>query len=138
MYSKKNLTTDMITNKISKIKVKKKANVTLKHIDLKRCLWWLHFTSITSIYFIYNVIGKRSVASGEDNEKDKRLPAGFVGLRGKKPLSSESSSYPIAALYPEETVDKRVPSGFLGVRGKKEEGFEDDGHYGNPIILYIR
>jgi hypothetical protein len=44
-------------------------------------------------------------------EKDKRKPDGFVGLRGKKSVNNDD--------YFES--EKRAPMGFQGVRGKKSE-----------------
>jgi hypothetical protein len=46
-----------------------------------------------------------------DDEKQKRKPSGFVGLRGKKSVSNDD--------YFE--YEKRAPMGFQGVRGKKSE-----------------
>lgn len=45
------------------------------------------------------------------DEKDKRKPSGFVGLRGKKSVNNDD--------YYE--FEKRAPMGFQGVRGKKSE-----------------
>lgn len=44
-------------------------------------------------------------------DKDKRKPSGFVGLRGKKSVDNDD--------YYE--YEKRAPMGFQGVRGKKSE-----------------
>lgn len=65
----------------------------------------------------------------EESSKDKRAPSGFLGMRGKKPSSSSSASFPVAATYPEEVLYKRAPSGFLGMRGKKGE-LEEGDNYG--------
>lgn len=61
-------------------------------------------------------------------------------MRGKKPSSSSSSSFPVAATYPEEAAlyDKRAPSGFLGMRGKKGEDFEEGDNYGEYSGLAVR
>lgn len=45
------------------------------------------------------------------DEKDKRRPSGFVGLRGKKSVSNDDYL----------DYEKRAPMGFQGVRGKKAE-----------------
>lgn len=47
-----------------------------------------------------------------ENDMEKRHPAGFVGLRGKKSVSNND-------YFIDE--DKRMPMGFAGVRGKKSE-----------------
>lgn len=46
-----------------------------------------------------------------NDEKEKRKPSGFVGMRGKKSVNNDDY---FDAL-------KRVPMGFQGVRGKKSE-----------------
>lgn len=48
---------------------------------------------------------------GDYDEKVKRKPSGFVGLRGKKSVNNDD--------YFE--TEKRAPMGFQGVRGKKSE-----------------
>ncbi|KRT81678.1 hypothetical protein AMK59_5853 [Oryctes borbonicus] len=50
---------------------------------------------------------------------EKRVPSGFLGLRGKK-------FYDYMGFDDDETpfYEKRVPSGFFGLRGKRE--FEDE------------
>lgn len=45
------------------------------------------------------------------DEKEKRKPSGFVGLRGKKSVNNDD-------YY---DFEKRAPMGFQGVRGKKAE-----------------
>lgn len=45
------------------------------------------------------------------DEKEKRKPSGFVGLRGKKSVNNDD-------YY---DFEKRAPMGFQGVRGKKSE-----------------
>lgn len=45
------------------------------------------------------------------DEKEKRKPSGFVGLRGKKSVSDDDYL----------DYEKRAPMGFQGVRGKKSE-----------------
>lgn len=52
-----------------------------------------------------------SLVRGYIDEKEKRRPSGFVGLRGKKSVNNDD--------YYE--ADKRAPVGFQGVRGKKSE-----------------
>lgn len=47
------------------------------------------------------------------DEKEKRKPSGFVGLRGKKSVNSDD--------YYLMELEKRAPTGFTGVRGKKDE-----------------
>lgn len=45
------------------------------------------------------------------DEKEKRKPSGFVGLRGKKSVNNDDYF----------DFEKRAPMGFQGVRGKKSE-----------------
>lgn len=45
------------------------------------------------------------------DEKEKRQPSGFIGMRGKKSVSNDDYF----------DAEKRVPMGFQGVRGKKSE-----------------
>ncbi|CAH2054877.1 unnamed protein product, partial [Iphiclides podalirius] len=66
-------------------------------------------------------------------EMDKRVPQGFLGMRGKKYLDSEEPEQFYKRKpqffvgvkgkksYDEEYIDyKRTPTGFVGMRGKKE------------------
>lgn len=46
------------------------------------------------------------------DERDKRLPVGFVGSRGKKSINDDDYF---------DMDEKRSPMGFTGVRGKKSE-----------------
>lgn len=46
-----------------------------------------------------------------NDEKEKRKPSGFVGMRGKKSVNNDDYF----------DAEKRVPMGFQGVRGKKSE-----------------
>lgn len=58
----------------------------------------------------------------------KRVPSGFMGMRGKKmyPNAWDGGAYgvatPLNAVY-----DKRAPSGFMGMRGKKDMEFSGYG-----------
>ena len=50
-----------------------------------------------------------SIVEDYMEEKEKRKPSGFVGLRGKKSVNND------------DFFEKRAPMGFQGVRGKKSE-----------------
>lgn len=62
-------------------------------------------------------------------EKEKRKPSGFVGLRGKKSVNNED--------YFE--FEKRAPMGFQGVRGKKSEytNFFDSAEKRAPVAGFF-
>jgi hypothetical protein len=56
---------------------------------------------------------------------EKRAPAGFVGMRGKKSNLDmfDENEIDDPQVFDYNYHDKRTPSGFLGVRGKKMYDF---------------
>ncbi|XP_053648992.1 tachykinins [Cherax quadricarinatus] len=115
-----------------------------------------------------SVVGAVGGDGQESNERERRAPSGFLGMRGKKDLSSHlvdttaSNQYSLHDSYPAAAAAaaalyglrddsgpmvlavpwraKKAPSGFLGMRGKKsdEEVFGEAGYHSDLETLLKR
>lgn len=97
---------------------------------------------IQKAYFILISVHLLYIASAQ--EMNKRMPQGFIGMRGKKYLEDGTEFYKRKPQFFvgvkgkktfNEDVDntdayfKRAPMGFMGVRGKKESLFSENDYY---------